>query len=145
MGEPTPQTVVARDRWGSAGGRALQGNPTWIPQDPATGAPVVVCQALQDLKPDRVDRARCHRSEAGAALVGTGKRLDAKPGRGVLASLTGLELALGLQTRWRWRDEEAQGASGSVWHRGTGMGAGLTRVRERREALVHERLESIAA
>jgi hypothetical protein len=145
VGEPTRQTVGAMDCLGSEGGRAIKGNQKLLPKDPETVAQVVVFQALKDLEKDRVERARGNRIEEGADLVVTGHLLDAKQGLGVMASLTGLELALVLQKRWRLREEDAKGASSSIVHRVTGIGAGLTMVREMRDALVQDRLESIEA
>lgn len=114
VGEPTRQTVVAMDRLGREVGRAIKGNQKLIPKDPETVAQVVVFQALKDLKKDRVEMARGNRIEEGADLVVTGNLLDAKQGLGVIASLTGLELALVLQKRWRLREEDAKGASGGI-------------------------------
>jgi hypothetical protein len=86
-----------------------------------------------------------NRIEEGADLVVTGNLLDAKHGLGVMASLAGLEPALVRQKRWRLREEDAKGASGSVLPRVTGIGAGFTRVREVSDALVQDRLEIIKA
>ena len=99
VGELTRKTVVAMDRLGRDGGRAIKGHQKLIPKDPATVAQVVLFQALKALEKDGVAMARGHRIEEGADLVVTGNRLDAKQGLGVLASLAGLESALVLQKR----------------------------------------------
>ncbi len=145
VGELTRKTVVAMDRLGRAGGRAIQGHHTLIPQDPETVAPMGRFQALHALEKAGVDMARDHRSEEGADLGIPGNLLDAKQGLGVLASLAGLESALVLQKRGRWREEDAKGASGGVWHRGTGLGAGFAMGRKVRAALGQDRLEIIEA
>jgi hypothetical protein len=126
-------------------GRAIKGNQKLIPKDPETVEQVVLFQTLKDLEKNGVEMARGHRIEEGADLVVTGNLLDAKEGLGVIASLAGLESALVLQKRWRWREEDAKGASGGVLHRVTGIGAGFAIVREVSAALVQDRLESIEA
>ena len=98
------------DRLGREVGRAIKGNQKLIPKDPETVAEVVLFQARKDLEKDGVEMARGNRIEEGADLVVTGNLLDAKQGLGVIASLTGLELALVLQKRWRLREEDAKGA-----------------------------------
>src|SRR5882672_3204428 len=128
------------DRLGREVGRAIKGNQQLIPQNPETVAQVVLFQALKDLEKDGVAMARGNRIEEGADLVVTGNLLDVKQGLGVMASLACLESALVLQKRWRWREEDAKGASGGVLHRGTGIGAGLARVGEVSAALVQDRL-----
>jgi hypothetical protein len=133
------------DRLGGKIGRALKGHQQLIPQNPETVEQVVLFQTLKDLKKDGLAMARGNGSEEGADLVVTGDLLDATQGLGVIASLAGLEPALILQKRRRWREEEAKGASGDGWHRGTGMGAGLTMGREVSVALVQDRLEIIEA
>ena len=110
VGELTRQTVGAMDRLGREGGRAIKGNQKLIPKDPETVAQVVLFQALKDLEKDGVEMARGNRIEEGADLVVTGNLLDAKQGRGVMSSLAGLEAALVLQKRWRWREEKTKGA-----------------------------------
>jgi hypothetical protein len=98
------------DGLGREVGRAIKGNQKLIPKAPETVALVVVFQALKDLEKERVAMARDNRIEEGADLVVTGHLLNAKQGLGVIASLTGLELALVLQKRWRLREKDAKGA-----------------------------------
>jgi hypothetical protein len=133
------------DGLGGAGGRPIQGDPQLIPQDPETLAQMVLCTARKDLEQDGVEVMRGSRSEEGAALVVTGERLDAQQGLGVIPSLAGVELTLGLQKRGRLHEEDAKGASGSVLHRVTGIGAVFALVREMRATLVEDRLEFIEA
>ena len=145
VGALTRETVGAMDGLGGEGGRPIQGDQQLLPQDPETLEQMVLFKARTDLEKDGVAVMRGSRIEAGADRVVIGDGLDAQQGLGVLPSLAGLELALGLQKRGRWPAEDAQGASGSVLHRVTGIGAVLAMVRERRETLVEDRLEFIEA
>ena len=145
VGELTRQTVGAMDRLGRAGGRAIKGHHTLIPKDAETVEQVGLFQALKDRENDGIAMARGHRIEEGADLVVTGYLLNATQGLGVRASLAGGESALVRQKRWSVRAEDAQGASGGVLHRGTGVGAGFAVVRKVGDALVQDRLEIIKA
>ncbi len=106
---------------------------------------MVLFKARKDLEKDGVEGMRGYRIEEGADLVVTGDRLDAQQGLGVMPSLAGVELTLVRQKRGRWHEEDAKGASGSVLHRVTGIGAVLAMVREMRATLVEDRLEFIEA
>src|SRR5215468_9090505 len=98
------------DRLGGKVVRALKRDQPLIPKDPETVEQVVLFQARKDLGKDGVEMAGGNRIEEGANRVVTGNLLDTKQGLGVLAPLTGLQLALVLQKCWRLREEDAKGA-----------------------------------
>jgi hypothetical protein len=91
-------------------------------------SPVRLLQVFKDLEKDGWEIAWRNRIEERTDLIVARDRLDAEEGLSVIVSLTWIELALGRQKRRRWHEKDAQGTSGSVLYRGTGMGAGLAHV-----------------
>lgn len=114
--ELTRETVLALEGLGGKVGCAIQCHQELLPADPDTVEQVVLGKARTDLHTDGGDMARGDRIEEGAEVMVAGALRDAKQGVGVIAALVCLAPALVLQKRGRLGKEEAQGASGRIWH-----------------------------
>ena len=114
--ELTRETLGVLDGLRGKGVRAIQGPQALPPEDPETVSQVVLFKALKDLNKDGVAMARGDRLEAGAEVIVARNLRDATQGMGVMAALVFLEPALVRQKRGRLSHEDANGASGSIWH-----------------------------
>ena len=89
---------------------------------------MLLLKVCKDLEKDGMKRAGRNRIEERADLIVARDRLDAEERLRVIMALTVAELALVLQKRRRLHKNNAQGPSGSVLYRVTGIGAGFANV-----------------
>jgi hypothetical protein len=90
----------------------------------------VVLKALKDLKKHPIEWTRPYGIEQGAYLIGTGNRLNAKQGAGIIVSLGLLEMALVLQKRRRLGEKNTKGAQGGILDAVTGVWPFFAMVRQ---------------
>ena len=145
VGKPTRETVLTMAWLGGKVLSTIKGDEHLMGQNAPWVSQGLLLQGCTDLAKDGRARAWRHRLEARADGMVARDRRDAEEGLSVIVCLPLVERALGLHQRRRLPEQDAQGPSGSVSSRGTGLGARLAHVGEASGVLTSNRLEMIEA